>query len=146
MQLTINGGVAALYVNTFAQDEDLAPGLDAAVGAQFSAMALGDRLKYLRWLLGHADKLQQFQALYDRFESATSPAEKLRIAAETLLLAAEIAEDLPTTSDISVLQEIDVQALARRLNIDWAKLRELAEWLIPILIKHGLPALVGLPI
>jgi hypothetical protein len=134
-------------LNFWPIDEDFDDGSGQV--AEFQTLALGDRLRYLRWLLAHADKLPQFQAIYDEFAAAKTIADKLRAAADALNLAAEIADDLPTANDISALSEDDVQMLARRFNIDWERLGRIAQWLIPILLQSGLipglPPIPGLP-
>lgn len=107
------------------------------MSAEFSALALGDRLKYLRWFIQHADQLQGFIGLLEQFKAATTLGDKLRVVSEAMKAAADIADDFPAPARIDMLAEADLEAQALLKNINWAKLRELAEWLIPIFLKFA---------
>lgn len=106
----------------------------------FEALALGDRLKYLRWLLSHTNELGAFGALYDQFEAATTVSEKLGVVLEAGKLLQTILDDFPSSGQsIGALSVESVQALAMARGIRWDRLGKIGAWLL-----ENLPAIIAL--
>lgn len=108
------------------------------------SLAFGDRLRYLRWLLAHSDKIPALLAHFDDFQAADTLAGKWDAIKRIGDVVVEISDTFPLESAVFAVEgdsEAAVQALASQLgirDIDWAKLVDVAATLLPIVFEFVL--------
>lgn len=96
-------------------------------------------LRFLRWLIGHVDDAQKIVSAIEVAIAEPTPGGKVLALHPVLDALAKIVDDFPvgfgaTTEENEPEFAAQVRAEAAARKIDWAKLLDIAEKLLPILL------------
>lgn len=104
--------------------------------SEVQASGILDNVRLARWLLGHSDKVPVLIGYFDAYQAASTVRDKwyegLRPTGDLLV---DVIDTLPAARAGEVVALADVEAQALRLGIDWPKLLEAAQVMLPLVLE-----------